>query len=636
MDPHQDVWSRFTGGSGAPLWTLHACGLDPETFTANEAALVHNTYTGPKEDYPRMMWPTNYTRLATETTFTLFYAGRDFAPNAIIDGVNIETYLQDHFIGACAYLAQAIHDAGDLEDVCVIGWETMNEPHRGLVGWEDIDVLPEALKMRKGTMPTPWQSLLSGAGRAVEVDTWDFGSFGPYKSGRKLVDPEGAAAWLGTDFDDTQYGWKRDPGWRLGECLWAQNGVWDPKEDRLLQKDYFSKVPKTGAKLDYVAFTNTYFMDHYRKFRDRLRAIHKDCMILLQSAVLEIPPQIANTPDDDKRVIFASHYYDGLTLLNKHWNKFYNFDIFGFMRGKYSAPVFAVKVGETAIRNSFRDQLDGIRVEGIAHLGEHPTLFTEIGIPYDMDDHYAYKTGNYSSQVAALDANHFALEGSGAQGYTLWTYVASNNHKWGDNWNGEDLSIFSVDDSLPQASSALPSTNASTMSLDKASTSSTIDPANLKHHLKAPRISSRSSSDGEGPHNPGIRAAEAFIRPSPIATVGEVFKYGFDLKNCVFTFSLKADKSTSEDLYTEMYLPDFHFPQEKTTVKVTSGKWMMETHDVNGEGMQTLKWWHHQGEQSITVRGVKRKLGVVSDNVEEDEAGYYETVRKLATNCNVM
>ncbi len=56
-------------------------------------------------------------------------------------------------------------------------------------------------------------------------------------------------------------------------------------------------------------------------------------------------------------------------------------------------------------------------------LGERPTLFTEIGIPFDMDDKYAYKTGDYSSQISALDANQFALEGSGAQGYTLWTYV---------------------------------------------------------------------------------------------------------------------------------------------------------------------------------------------------------------------
>ena len=216
MDPHQDVWSRFTGGSGAPLWTLHACGLDPETFTANEAALVHNTYTGPKEDYPKMLWPTNYTRLATETTFTLFYAGRDFAPNAIIDGVNIETYLQDHFIGACAYLAQAIHDAGDLEDVCVIGWETMNEPHRGLVGWEDVDILPEALKMRKGTMPTPWQSILSGAGRAVEVDTWDFGSFGTVQEWKEVGRPRGCGCLAGYRFRRYSIWLEARPGLETG------------------------------------------------------------------------------------------------------------------------------------------------------------------------------------------------------------------------------------------------------------------------------------------------------------------------------------------------------------------------------------------------------------------------------------
>lgn len=36
LDPHQDVWSRFTGGSGAPMWTIYAMGLDPKKFLATQ------------------------------------------------------------------------------------------------------------------------------------------------------------------------------------------------------------------------------------------------------------------------------------------------------------------------------------------------------------------------------------------------------------------------------------------------------------------------------------------------------------------------------------------------------------------------------------------------------------------------
>jgi hypothetical protein len=99
--------------------------------------------------------------------------------------------------------------------------------------------------------------------------------------------------------------------------------------------------------------------------------------------------------------------------------------VFGVLRGKYLTPAFAIKIGENAIRNCFANQLTAIREEATDKMGIHPCLFSEIGIPYDMDDKYAYKTGNYSSQIAALDANHFALEQSRANGFALWCYTVN-------------------------------------------------------------------------------------------------------------------------------------------------------------------------------------------------------------------
>lgn len=110
-------------------------------------------------------------------------------------------------------------------------------------------------------------------------------------------------------------------------------------------------------------------------------------------------------------------------MSNNTRNRMYNVDVIGVLRGKYLTPAFAVKIGESAIRNCLRNQLKFLRDESFEHMGDHPLLFTEIGIPYDMDDKHAYKTGDYSSQISAMDANHFALEGSGSNGFTLWLYM---------------------------------------------------------------------------------------------------------------------------------------------------------------------------------------------------------------------
>ncbi|KAL8886064.1 MAG: hypothetical protein Q9215_006175 [Flavoplaca cf. flavocitrina] len=630
MDPHQDVWSRFTGGSGAPMWTVYACGLNPRAFPATEAAWVHNTYPKPAE-YPKMIWATNYSRLACQVIFTMFFAGKTFAPKAIIDGKNIQDYLQDHFVSACRHLARRIQEAGDLEDGVVIGWESMNEPNRGLVGFQDISVIPSEQKLQKGPSPTAWQAILLGSGRSCEMNTWDFGGLGPYKSGTTLVDPKGEMAWLPADYDDSKYGWKRDPNWKLGECIWAQHGLWNQSSDELLKKDYFAKDPESGRKIDYEYFTNKWFMSYYRKHKEAITSVYPSAIMFCQAPVLEIPPSIKGTEDDDPNLVFSPHYYDGVTLMMKKWNRYWNVDVFGLLRGRYISPAFAIKIGETAIRNCFRDQLSAIRKEGIDYMGNHPCVFTEIGIPYDMDDKYAYKTGDYSRQSSAMDANHFALEGSGANGYALWTYTAINNHEWGDLWNGEDLSIVSVDDKLlPLSPNSEPQ-----MRQSANGTTTSSDDRNLKETLSTTSMLSleRSNTPAEIGSNPGYRAAEAFVRPSPIATVGSVISYGFDLRNCTFALLLECTDAATEEVSTEVFLPVYHFPKDNIAVEVSSGKWTIGVDDVNGGMIQILRWQHEKGTQSLTVKGVKTRQGT-SRGQEEEAPGYLQQCWQ--SGCTIM
>ena len=137
----------------------------------------------------------------------------------------------------------------------------------------------------------------------------------------------------------------------------------------------------------------------------------------------------------------------------------------------------------------------------------------------------------------------------------------------------------------------------------------------------------------------GYRAAEAYVRPSPIYTVGTVKSYGFDIRNGIFTFTLETDVSPSEDAPTEVFLPEFHFPSGSAKVEVSSGKWSITVNRADhGLGLiQRLKWWHGTGEQKITVKGLRRKIGAAAGNEEpEEEPGYLEQCRQHSTKCDLM
>ena len=122
------------------------------------------------------------------------------------------------------------------------------------------------------------------------------------------------------------------------------------------------------------------------------------------------------------------------------------------------------------------------------------------------------------------------------------------------------------------------------------------------------------------------------MRPSPIATVGNVTSSGFDLRNATFTFSLECARAATEEVPTEVFLPEFHFPRDNTAVEVTSGKWAISVDDKYGGLIQSLRWYHGAGKQSLTVKGVKRRQGMALG--KEEEEGYYEQCRQRG--CSIM
>lgn len=415
IDFHQDAWARMSGGDGAPGWTFEAAGLDFTKFDAADAAHVmayrYDANIGGRQDsYPQMSWGANYRMPANAIMWTLFFAGAEFVPNAVVDGRNVGTYLQDYYLGAMRAVAERVADLPH-----IIGFDTLNEPGSGWIG--------QGLEERRGLLRGPaWSPLdalavASGMKRTLPL----------LEGGERIVNAKGISIWR----DGAQDPFREAQIWNIDAS----------GEPQALRPDYFRTFHERPLELG-----GDIMRPFYDRVADTVRAIRDDWLIFAEAD----PFGGHGLPDGcPERTVNASHWYDLTTLVTKRFTPWRNQDL---LTG-------AVHEGREAVTMAYMSGL-----ERIAHIGDTldggaPSLVGEFGIPFDLNAGEAYRRwagGDRSPEIwhahiAALSAMYDALDMlllSSAQ----WNYTASNRNDpmIGDGWNQEDLSIWSADQIDPE------------------------------------------------------------------------------------------------------------------------------------------------------------------------------------------
>ena len=510
IDFHQDVWSRMSGGDGAPGWTFEAVGLDFTKFHAAGAAHVmqykYDYAKGGRQDaYPQMTWSSNYRLPANQIMWTLFFAGRDMTPQFMIDGKNVQDYLQDHYIGAMRAVAGRVKDQPH-----VIGFDTLNEPGEGFIGEpllrRDATDSTGMSDLRAGLAISPMDSLLSARGvpRKVPYMAMDRATGKMTEVRQETLNPDGISIWTRS-------------------CPFEEAGAYDSaNRDAPVNDQFFTH--RDGRKLSIEA---DYMNPFFHRVADAIRAIRHDWLVFAEVSPFRAFAGEGFAPGAPERTVNASHWYDIQTLASKRFRprelreNMDDADAQDAVAGKYAAQLAHItKIADSLSKDSA------------------PTLIGEFGIPFDLDEGAAYAawaSGDRSSKPwrsheTALRLMYDAMDRLLISS-TQWNYTAANRNDaaTGDNWNQEDLSIYSRD-------------------------------------------------QGTGPNDPnsGGRVVKGFCRPYARRVQGEPKEARFDSRSATFTLTFDAEPNLPAP--TEIFVPLIHFPNgAKVDAPNCDAEWIGQT-----------------------------------------------------------
>ena len=499
VDFHQDVWSRMTGGDGAPCWLFDKVGIDYRQIGDSGCAhVMQNLYDyshgGRQEDrYPTMSWSQNAQRPANGIMWTLFFAGRDFAPGLHIDGVNAQDYMLEHYLGSMREIARRVRDIPN-----VIGFDSLNEPTQGWIGRSltyrhlgPSEINPNRAMPGMAWSPIDGLLVSHGVTRSIPVLDFDPATKGVVYRRDQTINPNRISIWK----EDRSDPFEQAGAWKLNT-----DGTFD-----VIRDDFFQRV---GDRK--VNFVEDYMGPFFERVAEDIRAINPDWILFAELDPFAAFSGEGFPRDTPPNTVNANHWYDVVTLSTKTFNPNFNLDV---LTGE-----IATKAEQ--IQAQYERQLGKIGRMSETVNGGAPTLIGECGIPFDLNGAKAYRAfaagdrsdAPWTPHIIALDLMYNALD-TLLINSTQWNYTASNRNDLaiGDGWNQEDLSIFSRDQQT--------------------------NPNDI---------------------NSGGRAMAGFVRPYAMATQGIPRKVKFDRVSGDFELVFDADPTVSRP--TEIFVARLQYP----------------------------------------------------------------------------
>jgi hypothetical protein len=423
IDPHQDVWSRMTGGDGAPGWIFEKVGLDLMRFNDADCAWSMQYAYDPEDpsSYPDQYWSQNKFRLPCATMFTLFFGGNTFAPHCTIEGIKVQEYLQQHYVNAFNQLALKVKGNPNL-----VGISPINEPYQGWIGYHtDFSNFP-GLNESLGYAMTPFDAMCLGSGKPRTIGFRAIKRFGIKEIRKDILNPNKISCWL----DGV-------------EPIWKKEGVWGSDSENnpiILNNFHFSEVD--GENVD---FYQDYYIPFIRNFAKTIHTTIPDLKIMITGSFEDVMKGRAdlNLKINDIHAINAPCWYDVATSgTNRPMIK----ASFNLMTDK---PV----LGQENIQKMFTNQLKFLKGLASQYFGGGPTLIPEFNIKFNLSNGKAYQllqenpSSAWEIHLALLKMYYEAMD-ENLLNNVLWNYTPDNDNQFGDQWNIEDFSIFSKDQQL--------------------------------------------------------------------------------------------------------------------------------------------------------------------------------------------